>query len=1441
MRLASERLLSLWRFFYAHRMFSRVPLASSLLLAALMAVASARAADPLWRDIDEAALKSAAARSGAVEARRNIVPQSYRTLELNRRALERVLAAAPAEFSVPLEVASAELTLPLPDGGFGRFQLQESPLMEPALAKRFPEIKTYVGQGIDDPTANVRIDVTPAGFHAIILSASGQVYVDPYWRDSDVTYVAYRKSEYAADKPFSCLLKPNPDAPQRPAADADAVARPTGANLRTYRLAVACTGEYATAVSSPNAPSVARALGAIITTVNRVSAIYEREFAIRLTLIANNDKLIYLNGSTDPYSNEDGSAMLTQNQSNIDSVIGSANYDIGHVFSTGGGGVAYLGVPCLNARKAGGVTGQSKPTGDPFDVDYVAHEMGHQFGGNHTFNSSVGSCGGGNRNASTAFEVGSGTSIMAYAGICGATDIAPNSDEYFHTGSYTEIDNFSSGSTGGSCAASTPTGNTAPVIDALPTGYTIPANTPFALTGSATDANGDTLTYSWEEYDLGAAQSTQNPSSSSTGPIFRSYSPTLSPTRFFPSLTYVLNHANVPPATVNGYASGEVLPTIARTMTFRLTVRDNRAGGGGSNWASTAVSTVATGAAFAVTSQNAAVTYAGGSQQTVTWDVAGTTGNGINTANVKISLSTDGGKTFPTVLAATVPNSGTATVTLPQIATVQGRIKVEAVGNIFFDISNANFTITSSNGAPTVNVTNSLTLVRGTSTAASGVIGTAADANGDAMSVSVSDLPYGANVSASLVGNNISLAGTADCALVTTLSTRTYPITITVTDAYGASRSATVNLLIAPNPSPTLGAYPTTSVARSHSVNITPSSVAADANNNLVPSPYSVTPATLPGGGTISVNQNTGVVTVTAVAGSTLGITTVRVTALDSCGAAAVSMFDVNVAASNAPALAAGSASAPTNESCAPANGAVDPGETVTVNLPIANTGAAPTNNLTATLQNGGGVTPITTTQNYGAIAANATATRAFQFTAGGACGNTVTATLQLQDGAAIYSSISYTIRLGAPASSASALQHFDGVTAPALPPGWSAVVTGGMSPWTTSNTSPDTGPNSAAATTVGTVSDNSLTSPAVSIASSSIQLWFRHRWNLETGYDGGRLEISVNGGAFTEIVAAGGSFASGGYNGSLSASYGNPIGGSNAWTGSANAAYTTTLVNLPPQAAGQNVQFRWRLATDNDYSVPGAVWRIDTVNLITNGFVCSDCTAAPQFTSAPPSPATVGTPYSHTFMTTGSPTATYTLTSGTLPPGLTLSASGVLSGTPTSAGNGSFPNIVVTAANSAGSAQQTFSLTVATSSANYIASFGLGGADAAYNADPERDGIPNGLEYALQLNPAVSGMAGLPLTALKDYAGTRYLSMTFTRSSVAIDISYIVEATSNLADPNSWVTLGSSASGGPMTGAGVMSDAGPAPNFNVEVRDTTPANAASPTPRFMRLRITSP
>ncbi len=679
-----------------------------LMLLALAGSGSSIPSDKhVWKQVDDTELSRR-------PLSRTQTPDTYKTFELNKTNLDRVLDSAPEEFTQ--SAIETILELPMPDGTFSKFRISHSLIVEPGLLVKFPELgRTYSAQGIDDPTATARLDYLPTGFHAMILSPNGTVMVDPYAVGDVDNYVSYYKRDLPKLDAFNCevgqkgfesIYNIDPmNAGGIPDQSADVT---SGGTLRTYRLALAATVEYSSAVGGN---TIAGALAAEVLIMNRVNGVYERDLSLRMVIIANNDLITYAGNqicggvpcttANDPYSNSDGFTMLSQNQSNIDTVIGTTNYDIGHVFSTGGGGVATLNGPC-GGNKARGVTGLPNPISDPFAIDFVAHEMGHQWGANHTFNGASGNCSGGNRSSTNAFEPGSGITIMAYAGICGNQDLAPNSIDTMHVRSLEVIVAYSQINNGNTCDVETANGNTPPVVT-LPLGSTfnIPKTTPFELTAAATDANGDTLTYDWQQYNAGlaAGSTTAVPNTDADGtprPLFRNYVPTVGGTRTFPSLQYIRNNANVPPTTTAGFLTGELLPAITRTMTFQVVVRDNRAGGGGINTATATVNVDGVSGPFVVTAPNTATTFNGNSTQTVTWNVAGTTAAPVSAANVTISYSTDGGLTFPTVLAASTPNDGTQTVTIPNTTTSQGRIRIQGEGNIFFDISNVNFTVTPS-------------------------------------------------------------------------------------------------------------------------------------------------------------------------------------------------------------------------------------------------------------------------------------------------------------------------------------------------------------------------------------------------------------------------------------------------------------------------------------------------------------------------------------------------------------------------------------------------------------------------------------------------------------------------------------------------------------------------------------------------------------------------
>ena len=582
------------------------------IVAAIFGQTARQPNEGMWNAIEERSLDQT--------AKRLIVPMIYRTVRLDQAALTQALASAPMEFTGDA-TQNPIIYLPMPDGTLARFRFEESPVVEPGLAAKYPELKmTYRAQGIDDPTATSRFDWLPTGFHAIILSPSGTVLIDPYAQGNTTDYITYWKKDAAnLAQPFECHFV-NPELPPLP--DAGGVPAPavtSGTTLRTYRLALASTHEYTVAVSGASS-TISGALAAEVLIMNRVNGVYERDLAIHMNIIANNNLITYASdnmscggactNANDPYTDGNGSVMLGQNQTKIDAVIGNANYDIGHVFSTGGGGIAQLQASCLAGSKAQGVTGQPSPVGDPFAIDYVAHEMGHQWGANHTFNGTSGNCGGGNRAASAAYEPGSGITVMAYAGICDNQDLAAHSIDTFHVKSLEEIVAYSQSGSGNSCSVQTATGNTPPTVTG-PASFNIPKGTPFTMTASATDPNGDSITYDWEEYDLGAS-TTAVPNTDSDGnarPIFRPYPATVGGTRTFPSLQYILSNANVPPATMGGCPTtacltGELLPAISRTMTFKVVARDNRANGGGINTATATVVVTSGAGPFAVTAPN---------------------------------------------------------------------------------------------------------------------------------------------------------------------------------------------------------------------------------------------------------------------------------------------------------------------------------------------------------------------------------------------------------------------------------------------------------------------------------------------------------------------------------------------------------------------------------------------------------------------------------------------------------------------------------------------------------------------------------------------------------------------------------------------------------------------------------------------------------------------
>jgi hypothetical protein len=620
------------------------------------------------------------------DAQINALDAAYYYLDLAN--FKQALFQAPLKMN-NYQISNVIIELPLANGSVDKFMVFEAPIMEAGLAAKFPEMKTFIFESMSNRLTYGRADITHKGFHIMLFSEEGTQFIDPFSQLSNQEYIVYFKKNFVTSKSLPNCLSVDEEILEKVDQSLDfhndamlnkSAKSSNGGILRIYRIAISATAEF----TQFHGGTVVDGLAAVLTTVNRVNSVYEREFTARLVLVANNDLIIYTDASTDPFGNPNNSGqLLGENQNSIDNVIGSANYDVGHVVGRSGSGLASFGVVCRNS-KAQGTTGISNPIGDPFDIDYVAHEIGHQFAGSHTFNGSSGSCSG-NISSNSAYEPGSGTTIMAYAGICSPQNTQNNSDDYFHGRSFSQVLTYTTVSQGNNCPVKINTGNSIPDLIILSqTGLTIPKSTPFELKASITDLNGDAVTYCWEQYDTGPQGAPNSPTGNA--PLFRSFSPTINPTRTFPQISDIVN---------NTQTMGEILPDYSRGMTFRITARDNVPGGGAVNNDEIDVDVTATSGPFLVLSPNTAITWTAGDPYEVTWDVANTTASPVSCDSVNVLLSTDGGYTFNIILASNIPNMGTTTIIAPFALSTKARVRVEAADNIFFDISDTDFDIES--------------------------------------------------------------------------------------------------------------------------------------------------------------------------------------------------------------------------------------------------------------------------------------------------------------------------------------------------------------------------------------------------------------------------------------------------------------------------------------------------------------------------------------------------------------------------------------------------------------------------------------------------------------------------------------------------------------------------------------------------------------------------
>lgn len=762
---------------------------------------------------------------------RKTFPKKFTLYDLQIEHLQSELSNATGKN--PLS-HSTIISLPNAAGAIEQFEIVEASNFEPALQEKFPEIRAYSGKGITDPSSTLKLSISPQGIQTMVFRTDKEnEFIEPYSLDHK-TYAVFSSHRQIGALPWTCSTNDkNVHASiQGKLTSANKGASSTG-ELKTLRLAQSCNGEYANFFGAFTPAQVGLVLAAFNATLTRCNGIYERDLAVHLNLIARTTEVIFYDPATDPYTNI--SSWNDELMNTLHNVLGDDAFDIGHMFgaSGGGGNAGCIGCVCSNVLatgvqantetsnyKGGGITSpaDSIPMGDNFDIDYVVHEMGHQLGATHTFSYNTEGTG-------VNKEVGSGITIMGYAGITDY-DLAPHSIDIFHEASIEQIQNNLATKT---CPVTTviSSNNATPVVAAV-SNVTIPISTPFQLTGVAFDANaGDILTFCWEQNDN--ANSTTNTGAGSsasptkiTGPNFLTWSPTISPTRYFPRLTSILAGSNTT-SQLGGDPGmlSEALSSVSRNLNFRLTVRDN------STYSSTApvkvgqtaytdvrVSVNAAAGPFMVTVPNTNLSWPGLSSQTITWSVNNTDLAPINCSNVKISLSTDGGLTFPTILAASTPNDGSESVMIPNGSTTTARVKIEGLGNVFFDISDENFTISSPvisyAFSPTTasviscNTTASATVTLGTKSLGGYIVpivlsATSGVPGGTNVSFSTNPIIPGNNTNVTLNNSNVLTNGTYD---------------VTITGVSGAiTNTAVVSFVVSAGTAPTFTMSPVSTSA----------------------------------------------------------------------------------------------------------------------------------------------------------------------------------------------------------------------------------------------------------------------------------------------------------------------------------------------------------------------------------------------------------------------------------------------------------------------------------------------------------------------------------------------------------------------------------------------------------------------------------------------------
>jgi hypothetical protein len=605
------------------------------------------------------------------------LPAAYKLFTLSETDLTADLSSAKG-------ITAVIIYLPVANGSVEKFSIRSYSVMEPALQAKYADIKAFSGTGVDDPSKSVVLTFTKLGLHASIRSLDkNTMYVNPLNNRAKLYAVFERNENDRSENKLKCETDEFISTQKITANKLAPAGNIDDGKLRTYRLALCTTGEFSrylmTGSEVTTQDSINTVMASVTVDLARANQVYETDLGIHMNFVANEDTLIFLNPANDPFTT---STLNSKCQQTCDNRIGNANYDVGHVVhkDADNGNAGCIGCVCRTGSKGSGFSTYSHPDlTDYFVIDYWTHEMGHQYGANHTYTFS-------NEGTNAQIEPGSGSTIMGYAGITGNTDVQPHSDDLFSAASIAQISVYVKTGNGSTCPVVTTTGNHAPTANAG-ADRVVPMLTPFRLTGSGTDADGDNISYIWEQVDAFEGGANTFPKTTTAkGPEFRTYNYSTAKVRSFPPDSTVLRGAT-------GF-KWESLSGVDRDLNFRFTVRDNHAGGGNNKSDNVLIKVTSAAGPFKITSPNTAVSWVAGTTKTITWDVANTNLAPVNCANVKIMLSTNGGKTFTQVLKANTPNDGSEQIVVPDVATNKARIAIVSVGNIFYDFSDANFTIT---------------------------------------------------------------------------------------------------------------------------------------------------------------------------------------------------------------------------------------------------------------------------------------------------------------------------------------------------------------------------------------------------------------------------------------------------------------------------------------------------------------------------------------------------------------------------------------------------------------------------------------------------------------------------------------------------------------------------------------------------------------------------